>query len=249
MADPIARQIGPNDPVPFNIFCLGSCLFYWGVTIFNKMQIKLALKGMGSKGDDRMKKMDMLVGMLNPKAALDSAVLIAAVIVGNVGWSQKKPDLVTISYLIFNGWRFFTMLLTMVQVLSMKFAVFKAFEGIGDNIKPGDVVDEQTQKIVKLKKTMTDFVKDAIKAVVLNGSSTLLFVCYQGVWSSWGYFTPIQMTLGTVVILGAKAIFVKEVKKKAKGNKVGATATTQALGNSSALQSTQVSTSSLNEST
>ena len=244
--DPLNRTISPTDPGPWNIFCFGTTLFYWGVTIFNKMQIKLALKGMGAKGDAKMVKLNQTVNMLNPKAALDTFVLVSAVILGNIGNGINSSKLMTISYLIFNGWRFLTMLLTLWQVITMKISINKAFEGIGDNVKAGEVLDAGTQKIVKLKQTMQHFVNDAFKAVFSNGSLTLLFVCYQGVWSKWGYFLPIQQLIATAIVFGMKGIFVKEAnKKKAGGTKVAAGLT----GTTTVLTTTTSTTSSVGPST
>lgn len=250
--DPEKNTISPTDPAPWNILCLGACIFYWGVTIFNKMQIKLALKGMGAKGDKKMEKLNQTVSLLNPKAALDNAILVAAVIIGNVGNGTGNRKLMTVSYLVFNGWRFLTMLLTLWQVITMRMSVNKAFEGIGDNVKEGEKVDASTQKIIKLKNSMKHFVKDAFKAVFINGSLTLIFVAYQGLWAKWGYFTPIQQLLGTTVILGAKTIFVKEVKKKVSGNKVaagvtGTTTVTTGASSSTTTSSTNSSEGSSND--
>ncbi|GMH56141.1 hypothetical protein TrLO_g7695 [Triparma laevis f. longispina] len=208
--DPVKNQIEPISlPGIFLIFGLGGPCFYWATIIVTNMQLKLALKGMGSK-DETAKNLEIVADKMTMKGYLDTFFILLGVALGLIGGVGEDKTLSLVGYMIFNGWRSFTMIVALLQTKAMEAAVNKAFDGVEP--KEGVEPDAQTKKILDLKNTMADMSKQAGKAAILNGSGMAIFAFYIPWAKYWTYWTPAQMILANGLILKSSEMFKPDKK-------------------------------------
>lgn len=215
-----------------------TCGIFYLVTVFaTELQCNVALKGMGSGKDKEMAQVRAVMRLLRPKAAMDGFVMVSSTII-SVCYPNSKKTIIT-SFVCAQVWRSISMIFGLGQVVSIKKAVLKAFEGV--KVEKGD-------KIYTLQQSMSGVQKDGIKAVFINGTLCLMTAFWKPFWGNFSYVLAFTWILLQVVQSAANKTLLAKTKG-GKGNKVGSSSTSSGSASHSSTSSKDSSQGSAVEST